>query len=130
MGRSGIFSGMGWACGYSRLPGSEAVSQRAMAKMLTYILPPEGGGVCVCILVYLFMLLQRSRLSFHRECCGVLPWKEHRHNKIGASFSPRAATDVSGSMKTGLWLDDCPESRGFGRARLSPPPATVAPCLY
>lgn len=71
--------------------------------MLTYILPLEGGGVCVD-LSGLLIFLQRSRLSF-RSVGG----KEHRHNKIGVSFNPRAATDISGSMKTCLWLDNWQE---------------------
>lgn len=72
--------------------------------MLTYILPLESGGVCVCILAYLFFFKEASIESWW-----VLLWKEHRHNKIGVIFNPRAATDISGSMKTCLWLDNWQE---------------------
>lgn len=72
-----------------------------MAKMLTYILPLEGGGVCVDML-YLLIFLQRSRSSFHSMLVGTA-WKGHRRNKIGVSFNPRAATDTPGWMKTCLW---------------------------
>lgn len=63
-------------------------------------------GVCVCLLVYLF--LHRSRGSFY-SVGWVLPWNAHRHNKTGVSFNPGAATDNSGSVKTCLWLDDWQE---------------------
>lgn len=72
--------------------------------MLTYILPLEGGGLCVCILVYLFFFTVADEASI--ECWWILPWNAHRHNKTGMSFNPRAATDISGSVKTCLWLDD------------------------
>ena len=93
--------------------------------MLTYILPLEGGGLCVCILVYLFFFTVADEASI--ECWWVLPWNVHRHNKIGVSFNPRAATDISGSVKTCLWLDDWQESV---RSKLSRDPESRQSSLF
>lgn len=63
-------------------------------------------GVCVCLLVYLF--LHRSRGSFYRVLGGYCRGT-HTDTIKRVSFNPGAATDNSGSVKTCLWLDDWQE---------------------
>ena len=75
--------------------------------MLTYILPLEGGGVCVSVSWFIYFFTEAEEAAI--ECRWVLPWNTLRHNKTGLSFNPGAATDNSGSVKTCLCLDDWQE---------------------
>ena len=91
--------------------------------MLTYILPLEGGGVCVSVSWFIYFFTEGEEAAI--ECWWVLPWNALRHNKTGLSFNPGAATDNSGSVKTCLCLDDwqegCPEIQSWQSSFLLPP---------